>query len=86
MRRKVRQPLGERQREVLQAIAKHSGTWRVGCGWLWDSYTSTITICESLVRRGLLRKETLSEPVESILHTSRDIYHITDSGREEASK
>lgn len=47
-------PLGDVQKEVLRCLREHGG-WP-GRGWLWDTTSNTERICESLVRRGLVKK------------------------------
>ncbi len=47
--------LGEIQRSVLDSLQRH-GSWHPRCGWVWDNYSGTIRILESLVKRGLVVK------------------------------
>lgn len=44
--------LGNIQREVYQALMEH-GRWHSGCGWIWDNYSTTTRLLESLVKRGV---------------------------------
>lgn len=48
--------LGDNQRAVLQSLVEF-GRWHRGCGWLWDTNAGTERILDSLVRRGLARKD-----------------------------
>lgn len=43
--------LGLIQQEVYAALKRH-GSWAPGCGWLWDTYSGTRRVLDSLVRRG----------------------------------
>jgi hypothetical protein len=53
-RRQTERPLGRRQISVLNALRRH-GRWPGG--WYWRSHSVTETVLESLVRRGLVRKD-----------------------------
>lgn len=48
-------PLGKNQRDVLDCLIYH-GKWGKNCGWLWDTWSNTTRIMESLVKRGLVVK------------------------------
>ncbi len=50
--------LGCVQADVLKSLQEHGYWSRVGCGWLWDTWSNTERIMESLVRRGLATKTT----------------------------
>jgi hypothetical protein len=43
--------LGRLQQEVYAALKRH-GSWSLGCGWLWDTYSGTRRVLDSLVRAG----------------------------------
>ena len=50
-------PLGETQIDMLWSLQSH-GSWHdCGCGWLWDTPSGTVRILDSLVRRGLVRRQ-----------------------------
>ncbi len=51
--------LGCVQADVLKSLQEHGYWSRVGCGWLWDTWSNTERIMESLVRRGLATKTTV---------------------------
>lgn len=46
--------LGRTQKIVLDRLSKDS--FHGGCGWLWNNYSSTVRILDSLVSRGLVEK------------------------------
>jgi hypothetical protein len=46
--------LGKTQKIVLDRLSKDS--FHAGCGWLWNNYSSTVRILDSLVLRGLVDK------------------------------
>jgi hypothetical protein len=46
--------LGKTQKIVLDRLSKDS--FHAGCGWLWNNYSSTVRILDSLVSRGLVDK------------------------------
>lgn len=48
--------LGETQKQMLIALEEH-GSWKRGCGWLWDTPSGTERILNSLVARGLVYKD-----------------------------
>jgi hypothetical protein len=48
--------LGKTQKSVLRCLREH-GSWHVGCGWLWDTYSGTARVMDSLVKRGLATVE-----------------------------
>lgn len=50
--RKVVQRLGRLQKELYRCLIEH-GSWYEGCGWIWDNFSTTTRILESLVKRGL---------------------------------
>ena len=67
-------PLGKNQKYWLWTIATHPrGKWFPHCGFYWGSFGQSEKMCESLVRRGLLRKV-----------DDRPTYEITPEGREAA--
>jgi hypothetical protein len=43
--------LGRVQQDVYAALKLH-GSWSLGCGWLWDTYSGTRRVMDSLVRAG----------------------------------
>jgi hypothetical protein len=43
--------LGRVQQDVYAALKLH-GSWSLGCGWLWDTYSGTQRVMDSLVRAG----------------------------------
>jgi len=45
--------IGKRQQDVLEALEQHKG-WNPGCGWIWDNYSTTVSILKSLVKAGLV--------------------------------
>lgn len=51
--------IGKNQRGVLESLVRH-GSWYRGCGWIWGTYSGTIRILDSLVKRGLV--DTKQEP------------------------
>jgi len=56
--------LGHVQQSVLECLKAH-GAWYPCCGWIWDNYSGTKRILDSLVRKGLVcfdgKKYTLKE-------------------------
>jgi hypothetical protein len=60
--------LGDNQRITLQSLLEHRG-WSPGCGWVWNNYSGTVRLLDSLVRRGLAAK------------TGTE-YRITEAGRQ----
>jgi len=70
--------LGSTQKSVLRSLTQHSGFWHRGCGWLWDTYSGTERVLDSLVRRGL---------VDRSLRESRlgYRYDINDAGKRAVS-
>jgi DNA-binding IclR family transcriptional regulator len=48
-------PLGSEQTALLDCL-KRKGYWDVGlnCGWTWGTYSNTIRILDTLVKRGLV--------------------------------
>lgn len=56
MRRIVKtnfQRLGKNQVAVLDALVEHR-CWFDGCGWIWNTYSETVRILDSLVKRGFV--------------------------------
>ena len=49
--------LGETQFLVLRALREH-GSWYPACGWIWDTYSGTKRVLDSLVKRGLVTTTT----------------------------
>jgi hypothetical protein len=46
--------LGKTQKIVLDRVSKDA--FHGGCGWLWNNYSSTIRVLESLNKHGLVEK------------------------------
>ena len=74
-------PLGEIQRGVLATMVdvRRDGEWWPGCGWVWDTYSGTVRVLDSLCRRGLVERMPDIRP-------GRVRYRITEAGRAEAAK
>ena len=72
--KKTSRPLGKDQLSWLRSIEDHrSQQWYPNCGFYWDCRSRTVALCESLVRRGLLRKV-----------DDRPTYEITPAGKKVA--
>ncbi len=71
-------PLGVTQKYVLESLQRH-GEWYPQCGWMWDTFSGTVKIMESLVKRGLVSSRTARLRPAS---PSFVIYTLTDAGRE----
>ena len=91
-----RDQLGRRQRSVLKCLADRAGVWFDGCGWYWNTRSTTVKILDSLVRRGLVEAYVAeaSRPAFDIVNGKRQVvwvkylrdeYRITDDGRLELS-
>lgn len=52
-KRPALRPLGALQQRILALMAAKHGWWYPGCGWIWDTESQMIRVCDSLVRRGL---------------------------------
>jgi hypothetical protein len=50
-------PLGQTQLAVIDALQRHGGHWRDGCGWQWDTPSGTRKIMEGLLKRGVVTCE-----------------------------
>ena len=72
----AKRKLGKRQRITLWSLVKH-GSFHSGCGWIWDNYSTTVTVVESLVVRGYAEKREVTTASGSVL----DVYRPTDAGR-----
>lgn len=75
--RKLRD-IGKTQRSVLECLSRHNGQWHMGCGWLWDTYSNTARILESLTKYGFVEKTTHVPVGFKFIRTT---YHLTDAGR-----
>lgn len=53
-------PLGEIQLDVLKMTQEQHG-WHHGCGWTWNTRSTTTKIMESLLARGLLDRRLLGK-------------------------
>lgn len=50
-------PLGKDQESILDCLREHNGgVWYGGCGWVWSTYSATVRLLESLVKRGLVER------------------------------
>lgn len=65
--------LGEIQKHALRCLIEHK-TWHVGCGWLWNNHSGTTRLMESLVRKGVARKEVIKSKTYPF---ERAIYYPT---------
>ena len=63
------QGLGNRQRKVLGALARH-GSWN-GTDWAWENQSTTKTVMNALVRRGMADIVELSTHAE--IRPTRDV-------------
>lgn len=71
--------LGTSQRACLKALSEHNnGAFYPACGWVWDNFSSTARILNSLVKRGLVSYE----PVSDLRRVGRGTWRITDEGKE----
>jgi DNA-binding MarR family transcriptional regulator len=76
--------LGRNQLSILRCLAQ-DGPYP-GSAWIWENHSTTVRICESLVKRGLVSSERREvrlglgrpNPPVRILTT----YSITEAGRE----
>ncbi len=69
--------LGETQRDVLRSLKNHNGYWHAGCGWNWDTFSGTVRIMESLLKRGFVEK------CATGMHSERyPRYNLTKEGRD----
>lgn len=48
--------LGKDQTYILRCI-REKGSWYGGCGWIWDTYSATVRLLDSLVQRGLVYRK-----------------------------
>jgi hypothetical protein len=53
--------IGKSQCQWLDKMLRHGGYWFPGCGYQLANPSSTIVICERLVRQGVLRKDSASD-------------------------
>jgi len=65
-------PLGDNQRSVLKALQRH-GSYRRGGAWVWNSWSGTERILESLVKRGLVE---VIDPRVNV-----PTYRLTEAGK-----
>ena len=49
--------LGRNQRQALVALDREHG-WHPGCGWIWENYSETVRLLNTLVKRGLAEVKT----------------------------
>ncbi len=73
--------LGRIQKGVLENIAIH-GWYYPGCGWTWDGDTVTVKVCETLIKRGLVKKIPLAQSPWHLDHR----YELTKAGEIEADQ
>lgn len=70
-------PLGSVQAHVLSCL-RENGRFIVngfGSGWVWDTYSNTIRVLDTLVKRGLVTKGTEEGPAHQGLYkTERIVY------------
>lgn len=71
--------LGVNQLGVLRSMqSRDLKGWYAGCGWLWNTYSGTERICQSLAKRGLV---TVSYP-----HGVEAFYKLTAAGESEVTR
>lgn len=49
--------MGKVQRKLLAALKEHR-VWYAGCGWYWNTWSGTIRLLDSLVKRGYVIRTT----------------------------
>lgn len=69
--------LGSRQRGVLKAL-RDNGPYPLS-GWYWDGHKSTVDIAETLLKRGLVKKESRTIGLKGYERVTT-IYTINDAG------
>lgn len=74
-------PLGQNQRLCLEYLDR-SRTWSAGCGWIWNTYSATARILDSLVKRGLAERNVVTIRNAHGLERTRVVYKITNAGRD----
>lgn len=52
----MKKKLGKVQQDVLASLKSH-GSWHRRCGWLWDTFSNTERVLNSLVRAGYVTVE-----------------------------
>lgn len=71
-------PLGDKQKGILASLVYHKSWHRsFRCGWVWDTPSGTIKLLESLIKRGLVKKENIE---------GHDVYTPTEEGINETKK
>lgn len=65
--------LGPIQLGVLESLKNH-GEYP-GSGWTWDTHSRTTNVCESLLQRGLVTKNSYLG-----IHPGRFVYRISREG------
>jgi len=68
--------VGKTQLAVLRSLHEGNG-WYAGCGWLWNTYSGTRKIMDSLVKRGLVDITVTDEKMPR-----KDKFNINEKGRE----
>lgn len=70
--------LGSTQRKVLECLVERR-FWYAGCGWMWDTRSSTERLMDALVKKGVASKVTANiryrpdgPPVEIIKYEPTD--------------
>ena len=76
--------LGRDQKTALRSLMDHSG-WYAGCGWYMKNRGQTISVMDSLVRRGLATRQPIARLRPGSQYTQppeMNQYKLTDIGRE----
>lgn len=65
-------PLGSTQKSFMKCMRKHK-FWSANCGWYWRNWSTTVSLLNGLIKRGLVRI------------TDRDgkdpLYELTEKGK-----
>lgn len=78
----VVRPLGDNQKSVLRALARH-GSWHEGCGWTWNGAYGTRRIMEALRKRGLVtRRLTSEDPDFPKYYRAEYVYELVREGHD----
>ena len=70
-------PLGTNQKLAMGCMKRYR-RWEPGAGWSLGSGSTTIRVLESLVKRGLVQKETRQSYRTSGTY---DVYTLTEAGK-----
>lgn len=78
MKKAALRPLGTNQQLAMECLGRYR-SWEPDGGWVLDNASLTVRTLESLVKRGLVKKE--ARRSDRMRGETYDVYTLTEAGK-----